>query len=208
MSFLACLVSLEGKFVLPSMTKPLIRDSEKPQASSGIVAFPLPPPKGTLTELFESEESAILGFAIGLVGRRAVAEELVQEAFLRLHQLWDQLDNPRAWLYRSLRNLALNHLRDHARETSVEDPEGPSNDIPPDLALGRLEAFGMVRLLMAELSPEDQNLIHLKYHEDLKYQEISNRTGLSVGNVGYKLHHVIKGLADALRHVGIDGILG
>ena len=190
------------------MTEPLTLASEKPSAASPPVAFPLPADQGTLAALFEAEESAVLGFAIGLVGRRSVAEELVQEAFLRLHQLWGQVENPRAWLYRSLRNLALNHLRDHARETPIEEPEGPGNETPPDEALGRLEAVGMVRLLMAELSPEDQNLIHLKYHDDLKYQDISRRTGLSVSNVGYKLHHLLKGLADALRHVGIDGSLG
>jgi len=90
----------------------------------------------------------------------------------------------------------------------IEEHEGPGNEQPPDEALGRLEAVGMVRLLIAELAPEDQNLIRLKYHDDLKYQEISRKTGLSVSNVGYKLHHLLKGLADALRHAGIDGSLG
>ena len=184
------------------MTEPLTSSSEPESGAPATVAFPIPAPKESLVELFEAEESAVLGFAIGLVGRRAVAEELVQEAFLRLHQLWDQVENPRAWLYRSLRNLALNHLRDHSRETMVEDHEGPGNEQPPDEALGRLEAIGTIRLLLSELPPEDQNLIHLKY------QEISRRTGLSVSNVGYKMHHLLKGLADALRHAGIDGSLG
>jgi RNA polymerase sigma factor (sigma-70 family) len=188
------------------MTEPLIATAHPADAPAPVVV-PLPATKGTLAELFESEESAVLGFAIGLVGRRSVAEELVQETFLRLHQLWDQIENPRAWLYRCVRNLALNHLRDHARETPIEEPEGPGDEHPPDVALGRLEAVGMVRLLLAELPPEDQNLIHLKYNEDLKYQDISRRTGLSVSNVGYKLHHLLKGLADALRHAGIDGSL-
>jgi RNA polymerase sigma-70 factor (ECF subfamily) len=191
------------------MTEPLTSSSEsEPGTTPAVVAFPVPAAKETLVELFEREESAVLGFAIGLVGRRAVAEELVQEAFLRLHQLWGQVENPRAWLYRSLRNLALNHLRDHRRETVVDEPDGPGNEQPPDEVLGRLEAVGMVRLLIAELAPEDQNLIQLKYHDDLKYQEISRKTGLSVSNVGYKLHHLLKGLADALRHAGIDGSLG
>jgi len=184
------------------MTEPPISAPEKPAVAP---ALPLHVAKGTLAALFESEESAVLSFAIGLVGRRSVAEELVQEAFLRLHQLWDQVENPRAWLYRSIRNLALNHLRDHARETPIDGHDGPGSDATPDLALGHLEAVGIVRLLTAELSPEDQHLIHLKYHEDLKYQDISRRTGLSVSNVGYKLHHLLKGLADALRHAGIDG---
>jgi RNA polymerase sigma-70 factor (ECF subfamily) len=188
------------------MTEPLT--SSALSAAPAAVAFPVREARESLVALFESEESAVLGFAIGLVGRRAVAEELVQEAFLRLHELWDQIENPRAWLYRSLRNLALNHLRDHAKETMVEEPEGPGNEPPPDEALGRLEAIGMVRLLIAELPPDEQSLLHLKYHDDLKYQDISRKTGLSVSNVGYKLHHLLKGLADALRHAGIEGSLG
>jgi len=187
------------------MTQHVSLASEEPADAPTPVAFPLPAEKSTLAALFEAEESAILGFAIGLVARRSVAEELVQEAFLRLHQLWDQVENPRPWLYRSVRNLALNHLRDHARETSTDEPEGPSNETPPDAALGRLEAGGIVRLLEADVTPEDRTLIQLKYHDDLKYQDISRRTGLSVSNVGYKLHHLLKGLADALRHAGIDG---
>jgi len=190
------------------MINPFSSSTEPPYTSRAAVSFPeaINPP--TLAALFESEESAVLGFAIGLVGRRAVAEELVQEAFLRLHQLWGQVDNPRAWLYRSLRNLALNHLRDHSREAADDGAEREGNERPPDLALGRLEAIGTVRLLISELCQEDQDLIRLKYHDDLKYQEISRQTGLSVSNVGYKLHHLLKGLAEALRHVGIDGSLG
>ena len=52
----------------------------------------------TLTALFEAEEGPLLQFAYGLVGRRSVAEELVQEACLRLHPLWAEVENPRAWL--------------------------------------------------------------------------------------------------------------
>ena len=167
------------------------------------------PEPTTLAALFEIEESALLGFAIGLVGRRSVAEELVQEAFLRLHELWHEVDNPRAWLYRSIRNLALNHLRDHRFETADHcEEEKPGNETPPDEALGRMEAVGMVRMLIAEMPEEERELIRLKYHEDLKYHEISKRTGLSVGNVGYKLHHLLKNLADALRHAGVEGSQG
>ncbi|MGH8046485.1 MAG: RNA polymerase sigma factor [Chthoniobacterales bacterium] len=190
------------------MTEPISNAPGLDMAAPSAVAFPVAPRRASLAECFEHEESGLLGFAIGIVGRRSVAEELVQEAFVRLHPLWDQIENPRAWLYRSVRNLALNHIRDHSRETMVEEPESPDHESPPDEQVGRMEAIGMVRLLIAELPPEDQSLIQLKYHDDLKYQEISKRTGLSVGNVGYKLHHLLKGLADALRHAGVDGSRG
>lgn len=159
----------------------------------------------TLAALFESEESGLLRFAIGLVGRRMVAEELVQETFLRLHKIWEQVENPRGWLYRSLRNLALNHLRDHSHETGLDEATLPAEADLPSEMLGQMEAVGMVKLLLAEMSEEDRKLIRLKYNENLKYQDISKRTGISVGNVGYRLHHLLKGLADALRRAGIEG---
>jgi RNA polymerase sigma-70 factor (ECF subfamily) len=68
-----------------------------------------------------------------------------------------------------------------------------------------MEAVGLVRLLMAELPPEDRRLILLKYQSELKYSEISARTGLSVSHVGYKLHHLLKQMAEALRRSGIEG---
>ncbi|HEX2855445.1 MAG TPA: sigma-70 family RNA polymerase sigma factor [Opitutaceae bacterium] len=159
----------------------------------------------TLAALFQSEESGLLRFAIGLIGRRMVAEDLVQETFLRLHQVWDQVENPRGWLYRSLRNLALNHLRDHARETEFDEATQPAQSDPAPEMLGQMEAIGMVKMLLAEMTEEDRKLIRLKYHENLKYQAISQRTGISVGNVGYRLHHLLKGLADTLRRAGIEG---
>jgi RNA polymerase sigma-70 factor (ECF subfamily) len=163
----------------------------------------------SLRVLFEVEEPPLLAFAVGIVRRRSVAEELVQDAFLRLHEVWGQVENPRGWLYRSIRNMALNHIRDHQRETPLEEAGDPAaTESRPDEELGRMEAIGMVRLLLADLPPDDRALIRMKYHEGLKYGDISKRTGLGAGNVGYKLHHLLKGLADALRHAGIEGSRG
>jgi len=177
-----------------------------PNAVRALVASGRKP--ASLAELFEAEESALLHFAIGLVGRPSVAEELVQETFLRLHPIWAEVENPRGWLYRSLRNLALNHLRDRKPETEIDAESTVADESLAPETLGREEAVGLVRLLLAEMPDADRDLVRLKYHEDLKYQEISKRTGLSVGNIGYRLHHVLKGLADALRRAGIEGSRG
>ncbi len=182
---------------------------ETPGAACVVSVFPMTTPPSSLRQLFETEEGPLLHFALGLVGRRSVAEELVQEAFLRLHPVWAEVENPRAWLYRSLRNLALNHLRDHRRESPLTpDAESPHEAELPAEEMGRKEAVGVVRMLLAELPAEDRDLIRLKYQEDLKYQEIARRTGLNAGNVGYKLHHLLKGLADALRRAGVEGSQG
>ena len=55
-----------------------------------------------LRTLFESEESHLLRYAFYLTGRRAVAEEIVQEVFLDLYKKWAKVDTPRAWLFRSV----------------------------------------------------------------------------------------------------------
>jgi len=170
------------------------------------VTTPLKP--ASIVAVFEAEESGLLRYAIGLVGRRTVAEEIVQETFLRLHQGWAEVENPRAWLYRGVRNLAINHLRDRKPESELKDDTAVADDSPPPEVMGKNEAIGMMRLLLAEIPEEDKALLQLKYHDDLKYQQISQRTGLSVSNVGYRLHHVLKGLADALRHAGIEGSRG
>lgn len=165
--------------------------------------------KPTLRQVFEAEESPLLRFAFGLVGQREAAEDLVQDAFLKLQAHWDDVSNPRAWLFKAVRNLALNHLRDHKRETRLDNSKDfKSSAEHPDQSLGRLEAIGTLQLLVAELDPTDRLLITLKYHENLKYDQISQRTGLSVGNVGYKLHHALKNLADSLRRLGIDSPAG
>lgn len=159
----------------------------------------------TFRQVFETEESALLRFAHGLTGQRETAEDLVQDAFLKLHAHWDDVRNPRAWLFRAVRNLALNHQRDHRREVKPDgDPDWESDSPEPGDALGRLEALGTLRLVVSELTAGDRDLLALKYHENLKYQQISERTGLSVGNVGYKLHHLMKHLADSLRRLGTE----
>lgn len=164
----------------------------------------------SLALLFQTEESPLLRYAFGLVGRRAVAEELVQEAFLQLHRHWSSVENPRGWIYRSVRNLALNHLRDHRREEFDESAGANSPDIAdtPDIALGRSETVGFLRTLIEDLGGEDRQLIKLKFEERLSYSGISDKTGISVGNVGYRLHHLLKGLAESLRRAGIEGVKG
>ncbi len=61
----------------------------------------------------------------------------------------------------------------------------------------------MVRLLMTELEEKDRRLIQLKYVEDQSYANIAKATGLSVSNVGYRLHHLLKGLAVSLRQASV-----
>ncbi|WP_197171103.1 RNA polymerase sigma factor [Novipirellula aureliae] len=164
----------------------------------------------TVRTLFDAEEAPLLRYAFSLVGRRAVAEDIVQEAFLQLHIHWDDIESPRAWLFRSVRNRVYNYVRDNRREVLSSDNGDTQSqgvhDESPDAMMLRIEASGSLNQMLEELDEDDRQLVKLKYFDGLKYREISEATGLSISNVGYRLHHILNDLAAKLRPLGFEKI--
>src|SRR6187397_2834774 len=70
-----------------------------------------PPRAETIEALFAALESPLLSYALRLVADRGAAEDIVQEAFMKLHAQFNEVHEPRRWLYRTVHNLALNHQR-------------------------------------------------------------------------------------------------
>jgi RNA polymerase sigma-70 factor (ECF subfamily) len=166
----------------------------------------------TIEELFTALESPLLNYALRLGGGREIAEDLVQEAFMKLHAQFAEVREPRRWLYRTVHNLALNHRRDTAKEVSVQPANGEGEGAPvdtmdplplPDEQIARLEGIGLVRLSLEGLDERSRELIRLKFNEELSYAEISERTGLKTGHVGYLLHHALKAIAVELTKTGV-----
>jgi RNA polymerase sigma-70 factor (ECF subfamily) len=169
------------------------------------------PEWGTIEEVFAALESPLLGYARRLTGTPELAEDVVQEAFMKLHAQFNEVREPKRWMYRTVHNLALNHRRQTARVISLHqpdehsDPPAPEATDPmlmPDEQIARLEGIGLVRLSLENLDERSRELIRLKFHEDLSYQEISARTGLKAGHVGYLLHHALKAIAAELAKTG------
>lgn len=166
----------------------------------------------TIQELFTALEAPLLNYALRLSGERGLAEDLVQEAFMKLHAQFEEVREPSRWLYRTVHNLALNQRRDSAKIMSL-NPAGENGDPPatettdpqplPDEQIIRLEGIGLVRLCLETLDERSRELIRLKFTEDLSYKQISERTGLKVGHVGYLLHHALKAIADELAQSGV-----
>lgn len=168
----------------------------------------------TIEELFAALESPLLQYALRLVADRSVAEDLVQDAFMKLHRQFAEVREPRRWLYRTVHNQALNHRRDHAKIIPLAplNPDSSqecystdlTDDSPlPDEQIARLEGIGLVRLSLESLDERSRELIRLKFNEDLSYQQISERTGLKPGHVGYLLHHALKAIAQELAKSGV-----
>jgi len=169
-----------------------------------------PPGRGSIEDLFLALESPLLSYAGRLLGDRALAEDTVQEAFMKLHVQFAEVREPRKWLYRTVHNLALNHRRHGGKILRLEQPsdrmEQPDAADPeplPDEQIIRWEGIGLVRLSLNALDERSREVVRLKFDRDLSYKQISQQTGLTTGHVGYLLHHALKTIAAELARAGL-----
>jgi RNA polymerase sigma-70 factor (ECF subfamily) len=136
---------------------------------------------------------------------------VVQDAFMKLHAQFGEVREPRKWLFRAVHNMAMNHRRDGAKVVAMpqfgaaEEGAGAAVDSAalPDEEIVRMEDIGLVRLSLGTLDERTRALVKMKFEEELSYKEIAERTGLTVGHVGYLLHHALTNLASELSKNGL-----
>lgn len=149
-----------------------------------------------------------------MVKDEQIAQDIVQDAFIRLQAHLASVEQPKAWLYITTRRLAIDHLRRAQKivpfsvtqkegdETSqAHDPADPSRT--PDAEVEYHERTGLMRVCIERLEPKAQALVRMKFIENLSYKQISARMGMTVSNVGYSLHHALKSLEVELNKEGI-----
>jgi RNA polymerase sigma-70 factor (sigma-E family) len=139
--------------------------------------------------------------AFGLVGDWDLAEQLAQEAFLRLWRRWPWLRDPQAapaYLQRTVVNLARLSLRRLAVERRALARDvggrraaevGEAGDVAADLA---------VRRALEELPYRKRACVVLRYLVGLSEAETADALGVSVGTVKSQTHKALRQLRDAL----------
>jgi len=195
----------------PTRHEPLILDAPADPLMSVTRSDDTPAPTPvweTIEQVFTALESPLLIYARRLLGDFNLAEDIVQEAFMKLHAQFQAVAAPQPWLYRTVHNLAVDHQRRASRivllGSPADDQADPIQDASdsqplPDEQIARWEGIGLVRLVLETLDHRSRELIRLRFHEDLSYKEIAGRTGLTVGHVGYLLHHALKAMAVELE---------
>jgi RNA polymerase sigma-70 factor (ECF subfamily) len=158
-------------------------------------------------ELFDELRSGLLRYVFSFGLAMADGEEIIQEAFLALFQHLQQgrsRHNLRGWLFRVAHNLALKKLSRDGRGRSVFDPTAIDVEIHQDPAPGPEEqlAFGQrqTRLLavLQALPAQDQRCLRLRA-EGLRYREIADVLGMSLGSVSASLARSLARLSRADR---------
>ncbi|MDP2586188.1 MAG: sigma-70 family RNA polymerase sigma factor [Candidatus Komeilibacteria bacterium] len=160
-------------------------------------------------QLYELYFDKIYHFLLSRSGfNRELAEDLTSQTFLQaLEKInrfkWQGVPFG-AWLYRIAINNLNSHWRKHKRVLTTDDDNlAKLADDFSDLNqtdASTVDQFDLAALYKAikQLSEEDQNLLALKYFQDLSYEEISAAIGLSVNSVGVKLHRAVKKLKKLL----------
>jgi RNA polymerase sigma factor (sigma-70 family) len=146
--------------------------------------------KAALRRIYEQEAPRMLGVAMRFVKRRALAEEIVHDCFLRIWNAAGAFDpargSGRAWMYAILRNHALNVLRGEARlelTGECEPIDSASGDPTPEETLIQVSEGAALRLCLETLEPGRRQIIVLAYTEGLSHGEIAARIGVPLGTV-------------------------
>lgn len=156
-------------------------------------------------ELFLLYYDRLVTFAEQYVKQVACAEEIASELFVRIWLKREKLVevlNPEVYLYVSVKNAALNHLRSLKKyQVIAEDREIFSLENISDgndLAMERKELHNMLNQAVAEL-PEQRRIIFKLIKEDgFKCKEVAKILGLSTRTVESQMYKAVKALADKL----------
>jgi RNA polymerase sigma-70 factor (sigma-E family) len=142
-----------------------------------------------VTALFDSQYTRMLRVAAVLVGDVAAAEDVVQEAFLHLHQAWDGVRDKAdaaGYLHRSVVNGARSRLRRQslARRLHLgrhEPPDRPA-DSAETVALAGVTC-GRITAALQSLPRREREVVVLRHYLDLSERQTAQALGLRPGSV-------------------------
>ncbi len=151
----------------------------------------------------EQYESPLIHYALRLTGNLDHARDVVQDTFLKLCRQppGSFHGNLGPWLFTVCRNGAFDLQRKERRmTTAAELTEQPSTLQPsPEASVIARDSANKVFRMLDQLPDNQQEVVRLKFQNEMTYQEIADVTGLSVTNVGFLLHTALKRLRELLQ---------
>lgn len=134
--------------------------------------------------IYDHEAARMVGVARRILKRQDLAEEAVQDCFMRVwraaHSFDPQKGAARSWLYTILRNCALSILRDEGRFVSDDEK---IEDAATESALSLLPESSALRRCLEQLDPERRSVVVLAYVHGLSHGELAGKLGVPLGTV-------------------------
>ena len=145
-----------------------------------------------LAALYDRVAPLAYGLALRIVGGADAAEDVVQDAFLRIWHRADRYEPGRGaarpWILRVVRNVAIDRLRTTDARTRVETRSGTDTALvpvpeQPDETAARSERARTLRVALAALPIEQRRTLEIAYFEGLSHSEIAEREHMPLGTV-------------------------
>jgi RNA polymerase sigma-70 factor (ECF subfamily) len=160
-------------------------------------------------EVLRRFEVPLLQYATRIIGDPERAKDVVQETFVKFQNngVGPHTPEPATWLFTVCRNGALNVCRKERRMVYVDEEliESREDEQPlPFERIEREEAAGFLLRIVSTLPPRQQEVIQLKFQNDLSYQQIAEITHTTVNNVGVLIHTALKTLRERYAKAAKD----
>ena len=151
----------------------------------------------SIDELYQKYYREVVNWAISMTNDRYIAEDLVQEAFLRAMQHEQQFMSMepmqcRAWIYQTVKHLYIDRIRHLQNEQLV--------DMIPEKASDEKDRLPEEMAELLSVLPEDQRqLVMMRYIEGYNSAELSRILGIPAGTIRSKLSTSIRVLRELLQ---------
>ena len=161
-----------------------------------------------LVEIIRDYKDGLMYFLNGFVNDLTVAEELMEDTFVRLYTKkprYSEKSSFKTWLYGIGRNIAREHLqRERKRKTtSLEDHAELSDDTyDPESSFFREQKYKDLHRAMQKLKPEYHQVLWLYFFDNMRDTEIAVIMRKSPNNVNVLLHRAKKALKTQLEKEG------
>ena len=162
-------------------------------------------PRERVSDYFLVLRDPVYGYLARFCGSPIEAEELTQEAFLKLYRHLlegKKVENARSWIFRVARNLAIDRAR--SRHVSEERTERylveamPSEEASSEAVILEHERHEQLGIAMEALTDFQRQCLHLRA-EGLRYREIAETLSTSVDSVADGLHRAIRKLRERMH---------
>jgi RNA polymerase sigma-70 factor, ECF subfamily len=162
--------------------------------------------EGAVTLLYGTHVESIFDYISYRVDSIEEAEDLTSEVFLRMVRglagYKDQGVPFKAWLYRIATNLIVDHYRQRGKNQTAPVPEHFKSDEPDPLdRVAYEEEAALLRLALRGLPEDYQNLLILRFVEDLPHTEIAKIMNKSAAALRAMQYRALKALAEQLNEL-------
>jgi RNA polymerase sigma-70 factor (ECF subfamily) len=157
--------------------------------------------------LYREYGRLVYAIAYRVLGRADLAEDAVQDTFVRAWQAADRFDtdrDPASWLATISKRAAIDIYRREARRPAMGLADVAANDpavvtLPPDL--GSVDAVWQVRRAIDQLPPDEATIVRMHHLDGMTHTEISDHLGVALGTVKSRSHRAHQKLASLLGHL-------